>query len=67
MQDYFEVTLTNGEVMSFEYECNNINYENPNVCIFTHIDKDTKKYRCLAIIPYSNIFKVTSHTENLED
>lgn len=66
MQDYFMVTLTNGETLSFEFECNNINYDNPNVCVFTHIDKDSKKYRCLAIIPYNNIVKVTSHTENLE-
>lgn len=66
MQDYFEVTLTNGETLSFGFECNNVNYENPNVCVFTHIDKNTKKYRCLAIIPYNNIVKVISHTENLE-
>lgn len=60
------VTLTNGETLSFEFECNNVNYDNPNVCVFTHIDKESKKYRCLAIIPYNNIVKVTSHTENLE-
>lgn len=67
MQDYFEVTLTNGETLSFEFECNNVNYNNPNVCVFTNIDKDEKRHRCLAIIPYENIVKVTSHTMNLDD
>lgn len=63
MQDYFEVTLTNGEVMDFEYECNNINYENPNVCLFTHIDKNNNHYRCLAAIPYGMITKIVSHKQ----
>lgn len=61
MNDYFEVRLTNGKLLSFNFECNNINCKNPNVCLFTHIDKNTNKYRCLAAIPYGMIETILSY------
>ena len=53
---YFVVHLKDGEILNFNNECDNVNCENANVCLFTNIEKSI----CLGIIPYENIAFIES-------
>lgn len=50
---YFIVRLITGKLLTFDGQCTNIDYQNPNMCLFKKCVDDG--YIALAVIPYKQI------------
>lgn len=58
---YFVVELTNGVVVDFNKKCDKVKYADPVYTVFSQlINPTTDQYSCLAIIPHSSIFAITT-------
>jgi hypothetical protein len=50
---YFAATLKDGSEWNFNYQCNKVLHNNPNLCIF--INQNELGNTVLALIPYNEI------------
>lgn len=66
MEGYFVVYLNDGFRFDFNELCNQVDYSDPNLMCFRHINKEKNTARLLAAIPYSNI-KYVLNVEKDED
>lgn len=55
MNRYYVVYLNNGYRFDFDKKCDQLDYSDPNLVAFRHIDEGARKSILLAAIPYSNI------------
>lgn len=64
---YVRLRLTNGEVMNFNKECNEVSYHDEKVCVFMNTinDPKPKRYQTLAIVPYNQISVIEVITEEV--
>lgn len=64
---YFQLRLNNGELMDFNKECNEVDYSDEKVCVFTNTINDPKPKRSqtLAIVPYNQISVIERITEEV--
>lgn len=55
MNGYYVAYLNNGYRFDFDKKCDQLDYSDPNLVAFRHIDRKAEKAILLAAIPYSNI------------
>lgn len=56
---YFVVELLDGKTLDFDKECNYVNYNDADMCIFQReYTEGIRRYKTLAIIPKSRILTI---------
>lgn len=62
---YFVVNLVDGTYLNLDRRCNNISYEDSNLCIFRE-KMDDGSYLVLAMIPYDRINYIGNVIEEVQ-